>query len=340
MFYFRNKTMDILERLTLLHRVASMYHVDKLKKYEIAAKIKQSPTQVGLLLKEAKEKGIIKIDVVLPRFSALRLHLIERLGLLDAVVVPTEKETHEVLLNLSLSAAEYFEENVREGARVAVGGGYLIFRMVEKIPYRDRDIDIYPTALIGRGPSVEHVDPTFMVSLLWAKSGQEEGRGHYMTLTPPSPDASENQIRKHYKLLNENTSVKELIDDMRAVDFVFASVGALKPRKAYINEAKTLSRSFFFHELGLDHDNLIETGVIGDMAYCFFDRNGQDINDWSIFPSIGLEGFRDLSANPEKRVILVVGSYKMDALKAAIAGRLCNVLITDSAGAEELLRIK
>jgi DNA-binding transcriptional regulator LsrR (DeoR family) len=41
-------------------------------------------------------------------------------------------------------------------------------------------------------------------------------------------------------------------------------------------------------------------------------------------------------ADPKSRVVVIVGSYKLQALRAVLRGKLCNVLITDAEAAEKI----
>ena len=77
-------------------------------------------------------------------------------------------------------------------------------------------------------------------------------------------------------------------------------------------------------------------GVIGDLNYSFFDGQGGTNSNWNIFPALGVEAVRAM-VKAQKTVVLAAGKYKLMALRAAVQGRLCNVLITDEQAAVALL---
>jgi Putative sugar-binding domain len=70
--------------------------------------------------------------------------------------------------------------------------------------------------------------------------------------------------------------------------------------------------------------------------YSFFDEEGGTSPELNLFPSLGVDRLRDM-VKAKKRVVVAVGRYKLPALKAALRGKLFNVLITDEAAAKELL---
>jgi deoxyribonucleoside regulator len=324
-------------RLALLYKVAVMYYEQGEKKYRIASAINQSPTQVANLLKEAQEAGILRIRVGLPRLQVLEQQLKIRFGLRDAVVIPAERDCSLLLKNLAKAAAEYFEQNVPKGRRVALGGGYVLYEMIAALPERHRDIDIYPAAIVGQGPVVTHIDPQILVTLLWAKSGHVQGRAHYVTVTPPETGGRLKIAQDYYRQIQKNKRVKELLDGMRSVDLVFASVGELDVNDSYIAATSYTTRNLL-HEMNLNNSELRREHAIGDIAYSFFDERGDSKPNWNLVTSLGIKHLKEMAANPSKSVVVVVGGYKQKSLTAILRGHICSVVITDADAAERVLK--
>jgi DNA-binding transcriptional regulator LsrR (DeoR family) len=327
--------MADVNRLSLLHKVATLYYEKGLKKYDIAHKIKQSPTQVGLLLKEAIEENIVQIKVNLPHFRVLKEALINKFSLADAVVIPHDKDFALLRNNLSQATAEYFETFVGDGKKVAVGGGYLTYQMIEHLEDRLRDIDIYPTAIIGRGYTITHIDPIILVTLLWAKCGHQYGKAHYFTVMPSEDAATNAEIQKHYAEVQKSSKLRKLLREMNEVDFVFTGIGSLNADKTHhpnLSSPKNLAIALRYSE-----EELKASGVAGDIAYSFFDKAGKTRPEWSVFPSIEIETLKKMSKNSEKRVVVTAGYYKIKSLRTVLDNKLCNVLITDTVSAKTLL---
>jgi deoxyribonucleoside regulator len=324
------------DRLALLYRVASMYHEQGLKKFQIANAINQSATQVANLLKEARDAGILRIKVDLPRVQVLERKLKSQFGLHEAVVIPSDRDLSALLKNLGRAAAEYFEQIVPSFKKIALGGGYLMYEMIAHLPDRRRDIDIYPAAIVARGPTVTHIDPLTLVTLLWAKSGHEQGRAHYITVTPPEPNLGLKRTQDYYRQVLRNKRAKELFDSMIKVDAVFASVGGFDTDPAYAAATRYTSKNLL-EELNLQDSMLTRSPAIGDIAYSFFDNEGKTKREWNFVPSVGSH-LKQISSTPGRLVIIVVGGYKQKSLTAVLRGAICNVLITDADAAEEVLR--
>jgi DNA-binding transcriptional regulator LsrR (DeoR family) len=91
-------------------------------------------------------------------------------------------------------------------------------------------------------------------------------------------------------------------------------------------------------ELGLTKDALRNSGALGDIAYSFFDAEGNTKPEWEIFPGIGIERLKEMAKSEDKRIVTTVGRYKINSLKSILKGKLCNVLITDAEAAEIILK--
>jgi DNA-binding transcriptional regulator LsrR (DeoR family) len=70
--------------------------------------------------------------------------------------------------------------------------------------------------------------------------------------------------------------------------------------------------------------------------YSFFAEDGTTAPEWNIFPALGVAQAQAM-VKAQKTAVVAAGRYKMAALRAALRGRLFNVLITDEMAAKELL---
>lgn len=323
------------ERLALLYRVARRFYQDGKKKYEIAHEIGQSPSQVANLLDEAKSEGIVEIEVKLPRLKFLEGELKKRFRLADAIVVPYQSDCPLLLKQLAQAAAEYFDANVKGNSKVAVGGGYLTYEMASLLEDRRRDIDILPAALIGRGPFIAHIDPIIVATVLWMRSGRIPGHLQYMTVTPPDQPLSLSALQEYLEELRQREKIQELLQLMGNVDWLFASIGGINVGNDYRSATNHRTMNLL-NEMKLSNEML--EGAVGDIAYSFFDKNGHGKAEWDLALTPGLDNIEELVESRNKKVVVIVGSYKIQALSALFRRRrLCNVLITDSLAAQELI---
>ncbi len=96
-----------------------------------------------------------------------------------------------------------------------------------------------------------------------------------------------------------------------------------------------LTMTGLLRPFGLDPEILADQGAIGDFSYNVFDADGKGRPDWQFFLTAGanshhegLDFYKNL-VKRKQRVIAIAGERKIDALRAALKGKLFNVLITD-----------
>jgi DNA-binding transcriptional regulator LsrR (DeoR family) len=129
---------------------------------------------------------------------------------------------------------------------------------------------------------------------------------------------------------------------MQEVDIVFAGVGQIEIDDDWRKAGREFLPLLGGRKIGekkISISCLRQHGVVGDMSYCFFDATGTTRKrEWNPFCALGTDWFRAMAAQyPHKRVVFVGGLGKEKALRAALAGQLCNVLITDETAARRLL---
>src|SRR5205823_6164855 len=110
-------------RLQQLLEAIRLFYIEGLSKTEISHRLKVSNTQVGRLIREARDRGIVKIEFSPPLNARLKQELIYRFGLRDAFVVPSTRDYAFDRMMCADVAAAYFEKIVRATSSVAMGGG-------------------------------------------------------------------------------------------------------------------------------------------------------------------------------------------------------------------------
>jgi DNA-binding transcriptional regulator LsrR (DeoR family) len=242
---------------------------------------------------------------------------------------------------LARAGAELFDEIVSDGSSVAISGGFTPYEMIAALPERPRDIEIFPVALIGRGPHIRHIDPLVNVTLLWAKCGRTAGankaRPQFATVLPPEKDVLKAHPRAPYReFLEKSQTVQNVYTAMQDIDVVFAGLGPLgadSEYKRYTFDTATELLQF----MGITEQQLIDGGAVGDICYNICDKNGEQKPEWDFFPTLKLKRLRELASAPDKRVVVIAGQYKERILQTVLRSRLCNALVTDEQTAEKLL---
>src|SRR5262245_28863835 len=176
---------DVDERLRQVLKVAHLFYEKEMTKTDISHEIRTSSTQVARLLEEAREQGYVRIEFRPPTLYDLGERLKARFDWLrDVIVVSYADDLAFLRRMLGKVAAQYFEDAVPEGAKVAIGGGDTMYEMVMALPSEERRIFLVPTAIIDSGPVLTHIDPIVLSTILWVRSGRKPGHARFATGLP------------------------------------------------------------------------------------------------------------------------------------------------------------
>jgi deoxyribonucleoside regulator len=324
------------ERTRQVLKVAYLFYEKGMTKTEISHEIRTSATHVIRLLEEARGQGFVRIEFSPPKLHQLSEELKKKYDWIqDAIVITYADDLAFLRRMLGKAAAQYFESAVTDGATVAIGGGDTMYEMVMALPQEERGVFLVPAAIIDTGPVLTHIDPTVLLTILWVRSGRRPGHAHFATGLPLNKPLSRQKLKEEYEDFCRRKAVQQVLAKMKRADFMFASLGCLNADPDY-EKLSPRPHKYLLDNLRLTEATLAGEGAIGDINYSFFNEEGGTSPDWNLFPSLGVDQLRQM-IKAKKRVVVAVGRYKLPALKAALRGRLFNVLITDEVAASELL---
>lgn len=306
----------------------------------------------------------------------LETQLRERYELIAATVV-AGGDTHGAAEYAGLgrrygrAAAAYFDdvsshaEDNGEQLHVAVSGGQGILDMVSNLAERRRpNVHYYGAALIGRGTLnwSAHIGPETNASVAWSRSGRIPKHLFYGTLPPydfkpedlkgiPKKELHSwvrNEIIRQAKVFASSAPIKAVLrDSFETINMGIAGLGLVRPSETDTDygsgHVERITMTSLLKPLGIDLDALAEEGACGEISYCMFDRKGHGDPRWNFFVTAGegtahpgVEFYRRL-VDQGRKVIVIAGAKKWEALVPAINNRLFNVLITDAHTATRLL---
>lgn len=347
-------------------QVARLYYREDRTKDAIARELKIDPRTVTSLLARAREAGIVDIRI---REDALDLSLEDRLkrkyGHLDRVLtlptlgpIETAEQHSELIRRFGVLAAQYFEDFMAEHhgpVHMAVSGGVTVFEAVDAIKEKTRpNLFIHVTAIVGYGmlsKEASHLVPAANASALWAKSGRLPGNHLCYATAGPLPVRLDNLI--------ERPGVKPVLAEMEKINLVFAGLGVITPDKKsppLRRDAPTLRNQLSITELlkpAISFRELQRAEVVGDFSYLLITANGGEAivpgsdpprplrffvtGGYDTADHAGLEFYRRLVRSKKKKVVVIAGPFKVEAIMAALRGKLFNVLITDEGTAQRIL---
>jgi DNA-binding transcriptional regulator LsrR (DeoR family) len=310
-----------IRRLSFLAEIASLYYEHDLTQSQIAERMFVSRSRVSRLLKQAKEKGLVdvKINFVGERYYELEQIFIRKFGLRDVRIFNSRnKMEDETLKGITMLAAQYLQEQIKEGTTLGISWGRTVYETVRAFEERGRmPIDV--VQIIGSASSYNtYIDCRESVRKISRIYG---GKAHYLNVPLYVEDDNARMV-----LLND-PFVSETMELAHNADIILTGIGSMKPE------------NFWHLWEGYLNEDILESvkneGAIGYLCAHFYDKWGNVLDNElnKRIVAVNISNLRKI-----KTVIGVAGGIdKVEAIIGAIRGKCINVLITDYNTANEIL---
>jgi DNA-binding transcriptional regulator LsrR (DeoR family) len=312
--------MDRIEQLKLFSKISRLYYIDDYKQQEIAEKLNISRTRVSRYLTRAKKEKVVEIKINSPfeGFEELE-NLVEKAsGLKECIIVPTSDNIEETYKLMAESLSGLFDRILKDGDVIGVGWGTTLKSVSNYIEAAQKiGIRVIPM-LGGLGKTGIEVHTNSVAKNLAERYGGES----FVMHSPAVLDS-----REAKEILEKDSSVTEIFR-------MFDSIDAALIGMSDIGMQSTMIKTGNFKEK--DFNYLKELGIIGDVNLIFIDSRGRHIQsplDDRIVraPLEKLKKIRNV-------IGVAFGDTKIEVIKAAILGRIINILITDERTAKNILQ--
>ena len=306
---------DITPKLT---QIAHLYYDENLSQQDIADRLGVSRSSIAQYLQMARDRGIVRIEVIDPENSceSKALELREKSGLKRVYVVPKMHQYADLNLRaIAGAASKYLEQNLKDGEIFGMAWGRTITRLSELFaPSVPRQIDVIP--LMGERGYTGNYSQINQIVLQTATSFNAVP---YFLLTPMFVGT------KHLR--------EELIRD-EAVSKVVERWDRLTTAVIGIGTIPSSPGSIVY--VGEKYQAMMrEQGAVGDICGRYFDANGELVQAefYDRMISISLDQLRNT-----KEVIAVAGGVeKTRAVISALKSNLISVLFIDEMLADSIL---
>lgn len=307
------------EKQELSVEVARLYYQSDYSQQQIASQLGISRPTISRLLKYAKEKGYVTINIIDPfaDLDKLAYELKERYGLSDARVIFSPKDDYvSIIEHISQQAAEYLEETVKNGDVIGVSAGTTMHEVAKKLtPQNVKGVEV--VQLQG---SITHSEVNIYAAetvSIFSKTFKAVPR--YL----PLPVIFDNSTVKH--MVEKDRHIKNIMEMGSKANIAIFTAGI-------VQDEALLFRLGYLSEM---EKTVLKQKSVGDICARFFDENGvicnEEINDRTI--GISLEALKE----KEKSILVAGGKHKVKAIQGALKGKIANVLITDQYTAKRLL---
>ncbi len=312
--------MQYSDREYLLTRVASLYYEHDHNQQEIADKLGISRSNISRLLKEAKQKGLVRIEIHRRITTATDLEraFVEYFGLKEALIVDAPEVTYvERLAAAGQLAAWYLEEILQPHTVLGISWGTGVSAAVSAVaPMHEKQIDV--VQMIG---SVGTVSSIIDGPELARQLAHKLGGNYYYLHAPLFVDS-----RATRDMFLGQPVIAETLRRALGAQVALVGIGTTEP-----------GASSFLRAGHLTEEQVAELraqGVVGESAGRHFAIDGStdfDINDRVI--ALRLDEVRTIP----NVIAVACGLTKTRAILGALNGGYCTVLATDSVTAQAVL---
>ena len=301
-------------------KICYLFYYEGLTQSEIGKMMGISRFKVGRIIKEARKSGLISININHPKtdLTEMEVKLAKKYNLKEVITVENKEYDDQSMLDqVGVAGANYLSNVIDDHKIFGVTWGMTMSNVANKLPQMDaRHIKL--VQLGGGLGTIEGFDNL----ALTMKLGQKLNAVSYVIQAPIYVQSK--SIRNSFI---KEKQIKNTIDLAKEADLVMYGVGAIN--------RSMLWKSGLLNEG--DSKILRELGAVGAICGRFFDQSGNScwpqLNDRTIGLTLGQ--IRKI----KQKVMVSAGTAKLEAVRAAIRGKLVDVLIVDYETAELLLKV-
>ncbi len=313
------------QRYYLKLKAVYYYYEKDYTQTEIAGMLNISRITLGRLLREAREEGMVKIDIVdrqnVKHLLEVESRLKDHFGLTDVKIADcVENEQEEISRKVAMAGARYVEHLLRAGTKVGIAWGRTLEMMVDFLG-ENRSVSGLEvvTLLGGAGTADSMTQPNIIAQRLIQKY---DGVGHI--INAPYLCQSEELCTA----IKQEPHIADALERSKQSDITLIGIG----EHPSMGEDFTL-KARYGEEIVRE---LVDNHAVGDICAKFFDIDGVPCTS-SVSRKVVAIDLADLKKH--KKVIAISGGpQKHDSVLGALRGGYVDVLITDKFTAEAVLR--
>jgi len=300
---------------------AKLYYDHQLNQLEISRKLKVSRPTISRLLQQARNTGIVKIEIIDPSENGNQLEsaILQKYNLKKVIIVPNDSNDNNIIKKrLGKAAVIFLDQIIKEGAILGISWGTTMQEIAKQI--RPRIVENMTVVQLNGG--ISRVELDTHASEIAKTIGSRYSAIPYLMPLPAVVDNAELK-----KAILSDKNISRTLELGRKADIAMFTIGSF-------NHNSILVKADYFAEEEVE--KLLTYGAVGDICSRILNKDGticsKKLNDRTI--GIELEELR----NKPYSIAVVGGQDKILAIKSALLGGWFNCLITDEGIATELLR--
>ena len=300
-------------------RVARMAYQQDCTLTEIANETGLNRWQVSRLLQEARDLGVVRIEIVprTLRHPELETELTRTFGLRDAVVVPGPPDLPEAVEAVAQAAGHYLAAIKPRPTTIGVSWGRTMGTVAHWLPPRwSNGVTVVQiNGTVTPIPGTAHHNDV-------AETFARKGNGKMIPLPVPAIVGE----RLTREVLEKDRIVSNVMKSARAAPLLAFSMGVAGKESVLLRSGNILPEEM---------SSLTRAGAVGDILGHFIDRRGEIVDPGIDARTIGL-ALSDLKQR-ERVIGIVAGAAKHNVALGALRAGLVNIIVTDEATARYAL---
>lgn len=312
--------MTDYKRIELLVKTAKLYYENDFSQEMIARKLGLSRPYISKLLNEAKENGIVRVQVIDPLSTETPLEqkIRERFHLDKAKIVPMS-EGPASLSRLGLEAARYLDTILQDNDIIGLSWGSTIHACSQALLQRNDLKNIVAVQLCG---GISNLDKNIYATEIGNNFSVSLGSISY---TLPLPAVMDSKRMKD--VVQKDHNIAKIIRYGYDSNIALITAGAFGQKSALVRAGY------------ISHDEmklLAERGAVGDICSHLIDIHGNicdpELDERTI--AVPLDEIK----KKKYRICVAQGLSKVDSMLGALNGGIINVLVTSEETADLILR--
>lgn len=302
----------VTDRKKLLYKIAKAYYEDNLTQEEIGKLFGVSRIKVSRLLQQARDERIVQVTIIPPVESNVELEreLAAQYGL-DEVIIVSPSSYDKTILTRELGPAtvDYLLRCLQGDEVLSISWGTTLLSVIEALSVQSWPEMKIVQMLGGLGrPESE----TYGADLVHRMALAFNAKPRLIS----APGIVNSKLVRD-ALLDDHQIASTLALAAQA-DVALVGIGRPTP-DSVVMQSGILTEAEFAE--------LQACGAVGDIALRFFDANGRPIRHEICDRMIGLD--LDQICKIPRVVGAAGGEAKVEVIRAALRGKLINVLVTD-----------
>lgn len=317
--YKGSNLMDNENRIETLVHVAKLYYEQNYSQDMIAKDTGLSRSYISKLLTEAKQRGIVKIEVIVPTHTEtpMEKRIREMFNLKKVIIAPKVPKINP-LEQVAKEAAKYIADIITDGSTIGLCWGETLYECSKALIDMPDLENVVTVQLCG---GISNVRKNVYVSEISANFSKAFNGTPYIF---PMPAIVNNPYVR--KIIFEESSIKEVIEHAKKSNIAVITTGRFDIHSP-------LARAGYLSEK--DIKELAAKGAVGDICTHIINEQGQicdkELDDRTL--SIPLEEIKAI----DTRICVAIGQDKVKSIAGALRGNIINVFITNEDTVELLL---